>query len=94
MPHKAYKRIHKGIMNTTTFINLATTAGFPRALVEEFLDQLGRGRWQEITEPTLDWLAEYAEDSESEYGAQAVWDGRCRQTPINPGGYQRSIWGV
>lgn len=29
-----------------SFISLATTAGYPRAQVLDFLDQLGHGRWR------------------------------------------------
>jgi len=72
------------------FIALATTAGFPRPLVEDFLEQLGHGRWQEIKRPSLSWLAEYARDRESEYNSQVDWDAKHRQPdPINVGGYQR-----
>ena len=71
------------------FIALATTAGFPRALVEDFLDQLGHGRWQDIKSPSLSMLAEYAKDQESEFNAQVAWDAHRQPDPINVGGYQR-----
>lgn len=61
-------------MTNTSFLMMATTAGFSRALVLDFLDQLGRGRWQNIERPTLAGLAEYAQDCDSEYGAQVRWD--------------------
>lgn len=76
------------------FLTQATEAGFPYALVLDFLDQLGHGRWQSITEPTIKWLQEYADESQSEYNAQVAWDASQRQDPVNPGGYQRTIWGV
>jgi hypothetical protein len=56
------------------FVALATTAGFPMALVLDYLDQLGHGRWQSVTEPTLAGLSEYAQDMESLHGAQVRWD--------------------
>jgi hypothetical protein len=31
---------------SNAFIMLATTAGYPRALALDYLDQLGHGRWQ------------------------------------------------
>ena len=77
------------------FIALATTAGYPRALVEDFLDQLGHGRWQAIKQPSLSKLAEYAQDQESEYSAQVGWDAsQAQPDPVNVGGYSRTMWGV
>jgi len=58
------------------FLMQATTAGYPRALVLDFLDQLGHGRWQSVTQPTIAGLVEYAQDMDSEYGAQVRWDAR------------------
>ena len=82
----------------TNFVATAVKAGYPYALVLDFLDALGHGVWQEITEPTLDWLAEYKADQESAYNAQVAWDAsQVRRDPINVGGYQRGkrgIWGV
>lgn len=66
-------------MNHDNFISIATTAGFPRALVLDFLDQLGHGRWQEITTPTLAGLAEYARDIDSEYASQVRWEAKQRK---------------
>lgn len=56
------------------FVMLATTAGYPRDLVLDFLDQLGRGRWQDITKPTLEWLREYEDDIRTQNSSQMRWD--------------------
>jgi len=81
--------------SNSTFIALATTAGFSRALVEDFLEQLGHGRWQDIKQPSLSKLAEYARDQESEYNAQVGWDAsQAHSNPVNVGGYSRPLWGV
>lgn len=76
------------------FIELAVGQGYNRGLVQDFLEQLGYGQWSNITEPTLEWLAQYKEDVDSAYASQAAWDASCGQEPVNPGGYQRTIWGV
>lgn len=70
---------------SNVFIMQSTTAGYSRALVLDFLDQLGHGRWQAVTTPTLSGLAEYAKDTDSEYGAQIRWD--ANQSKVSSVGF-------
>lgn len=67
---------------SNAFTMQATTAGYPRALVLDYLDQLGNGRWQAVTKPTLAGLAEYASDMDSEYSAQVRWEANQRKDSI------------
>ena len=51
-------------------------AGYNPGLIQAFLEQLGHGRWQAVTVPTMGGFLEYIEDAESEYYAQVGWDAR------------------
>lgn len=78
------------------FQQTAINAGYCTSLIFDFLDDIEKNprysAWR--GKPTLERLAEYNGDRDSEYASQVNWDARQRRPVVNPGGYQRGLQGV